>query len=75
MDSPSKRESAEARKMLKKRAAYPKSGARIVRLGFMAADSPRAFDSVVIVVFANILVFTSDIKASFRKQLAILCCA
>ena len=30
VDSPSKRESAEARKMLKKRGAYPKSGARCV---------------------------------------------
>ena len=31
MDSLSKRDSAEARNMLKKRGAYPKSGARCVR--------------------------------------------
>jgi hypothetical protein len=31
VDSPSKRETAEARNMIKKRGAYPKSGARCVR--------------------------------------------
>ena len=39
VDSPSKRESAEAKKMPKKRGAYPKSGARCVRR-FFAQQSP-----------------------------------
>ena len=39
MDSPSKRESARAKKMLKKRDAYPKSGARIVGRCYVVPDS------------------------------------
>ena len=33
------------------------------------------FERVEIMVLAYVLVFTSDTQASFRKQLAILCCA
>jgi hypothetical protein len=39
VDSPSKRDSSKARKMLEKRGAYPKSGARIVRRFLLAQDS------------------------------------
>jgi hypothetical protein len=72
-DQPTKRKNASRLNQLKSHGPPPSPPARIVRLGFMAADSLRAFDRVVIMVFANILVFTSDTKTSFRKQLSIRC--
>jgi hypothetical protein len=43
-----KRDSAEAQKMLKKRGAYPKSGARIVRRFCVEPDSSSKRDSTAI---------------------------
>jgi hypothetical protein len=54
VDSPPKRESAQARKKLKKRGAYPKSGARLVRLCSLVLRG--SFEGIVIMVLAFVFI-------------------